>query len=58
MNTLKIIIMLAALSGILLAVGYFVAGKTGLIIALVLSVVMNFGSYWFPDTIVLKMYGR
>lgn len=56
MNTLKIIIMLAVLSGILLAVGYFVAGKTGLIIALVLSVVMNFGSYWFSDTIVLKMY--
>jgi heat shock protein HtpX len=48
MNPLKIIIMLAALSGILLAVGYFVAGKTGLIIALVPSVVMNFGSSSAP----------
>ncbi len=56
MNTLKIIIMLGALSGILIGVGYFVAGKTGLIVALVLSIVMNFGSYWFSNTIILKMY--
>jgi heat shock protein HtpX len=33
-----------------------VAKRTGIVIALVISVVMNFGSYWYSDSIVLKMY--
>jgi heat shock protein HtpX len=56
MNTLKIIILLASLSGLLMAVGYFVAGGKGVVIALIMSVLMNFGSYWFSDSIVLGMY--
>jgi len=56
MNTLKIILMLAALSGILLAVGTVVGGKIGLVMALILSAVMNIGGYWYSDRIVLKMY--
>jgi heat shock protein HtpX len=56
MNTLKIIIMLAALSGILLVVGVVVGGKMGFVIALILSTAMNIGSYWYSDQIVLKMY--
>jgi heat shock protein HtpX len=56
MNTLKIILMLAALSGILLVVGAVVGGRIGLVLALVLSAVANLGGYWYSDQIVLKMY--
>lgn len=56
MNTLKVILLLASLSGLLVLVGYFVARGAGVVIALVLSVLMNFGSYWYSDSIVLKMY--
>jgi len=56
MNTLKVILLLASLSGLLMLVGYFVARGTGVVIALVLSALMNFGSYWYSDSIVLRMY--
>jgi len=56
MNTLKIIILLSMLSGLLMALGYVVARGTGVIVALIISVLMNFGSYWFSDSIVLSMY--
>jgi heat shock protein HtpX len=56
MNTLKIVFMLAALSGILLAAGAVVGGRIGLVVALILSAVMNLGSYWYSDQVVLKMY--
>jgi len=56
MNTLKVILLLASLSGLLMLVGYFVAKGAGVVIALVLSALMNFGSYWYSDSIVLRMY--
>ncbi|MHB8907951.1 MAG: zinc metalloprotease HtpX [Syntrophales bacterium] len=56
MNTLKVIILLATLSSLLLIIGYFIARGTGVMIALILSVIMNFGSYWYSDSIVLRMY--
>ena len=56
MNTLRVILLLSLLSGLLMLVGYFVGRGKGVVIALVLSVLMNFGSYWFSDTLVLKMY--
>jgi heat shock protein HtpX len=56
MNTLKVILLLSVLSGLLVIVGYIAARGTGVVIALFLSALMNFGSYWFSDTIVLKMY--
>jgi len=56
MNTLKVILLLASLSGLLMVVGYFVARGKGVIIALIISALMNFGSYWFSDSIVLNMY--
>jgi len=39
-----------------LLVGSALGGETGLIIAFVFSLALNFGSYWFSDKIVLKMY--
>ncbi|WP_408998605.1 zinc metalloprotease HtpX [Syntrophus buswellii] len=56
MNTLKVILLLASLSGLLILAGYFVARGTGVVIALVFSALMNFGSYWYSDSIVLRMY--
>jgi len=55
-NALKSTVLLAALSGVLLIIGDLMGGQSGLIIALVLAVVMNIGSYWFSDKLVLKMY--
>jgi heat shock protein HtpX len=56
MNTLKVIVLLASLSSLLLIIGYFIARGTGVMIALILSAIMNFGSYWYSDSIVLSMY--
>ena len=55
-NTLKTTVLLAALSGLLLLIGDLLGGRSGLIIALGFAVVMNIGSYWFSDKIVLTMY--
>jgi heat shock protein HtpX len=56
MNTMRVIILLASLSGLLMIVGFFIAGRKGVVIALIISLIMNFGSYWYSDTIVLGMY--
>ena len=55
-NTLKTTVLLATLSGLLLVIGDLLGGQSGLVIALGLAVVMNIGSYWFSDKIVLAMY--
>jgi heat shock protein HtpX len=55
-NTLKTTVLLAALSGLLLWIGDLLGGQSGLIMALGFAVVMNVGSYWFSDKIVLAMY--
>lgn len=57
MNTIKLVLLLSSLAGLLMIIGYFVAGKTGVIIAFVLSLILNFGSYWYSDQLVLKMSG-
>lgn len=56
MNTLKVIILLATLSSLLLIIGFFIGRGRGVMIALLLSGIMNFGSYWYSDSIVLRMY--
>ena len=56
MNTVKSLILLTVLSAILLFIGGALGGQTGLIVAFVFALVMNFASYWWSDKIVLKMY--
>jgi heat shock protein HtpX len=56
MNTMRTTLLLAALTGLLLVVGQALGGQTGMVIAFLIAVVMNFGSYWFSDQLVLKMY--
>ena len=38
-----------------MAVGSYVGGRQGAVVALVMASLMNFGMYWFSDSIVLKM---
>lgn len=55
-NALKTTLLLAILTGLLMAAGYYFGGQNGALIALLVSLMINFGSYWFSDRIVLKMY--
>src|SRR5262249_33747780 len=52
----KTALLLGAMTGLLMAIGEFVGGGQGLIIGFLFAVAMNFGSYWFSDKIVLRMY--
>ena len=56
MNGLKTAMLLGLLSGLLLFGGGMIGGRSGLEIALFLSVIMNFASYFFSDKIALMMY--
>jgi len=55
-NGLKTALLLGLMSGLLLAIGEFFGGANGLLIAFIFAAVMNLGSYWFSDKIVLRMY--
>ena len=55
-NQIKTAFLLTFLTLLLVTIGNVVAGKSGMIFMLIISLVMNFSSYWYSDTIVLKMY--
>jgi len=55
-NGVKTVLLLGALSGLLLVIGDLIGGANGLVIAFIIAAVMNLGSYWFSDKIVLRMY--
>ena len=55
-NSLKTVLLLGLLSGVLLALGELFGGAQGLVVAFGFAIVMNFISYWFSDKIVLRMY--
>src|SRR5712692_8307462 len=56
-NNLKTTILLAAMTGLLLAIGQLWGGRNGLTFALVLAAVMNLGTYFFSDKIAIAMAG-
>ncbi len=55
-NTIKTALLLGLMSGVLLVLGDYFGGRSGLVMAFGFAVVMNFASYWFSDKIVLRMY--
>jgi heat shock protein HtpX len=55
-NGIKTALLLGLMSAVLLALGEWFGGANGLVIAFVIAAVMNLGSYWFSDKIVLSMY--
>lgn len=57
MNYLRTGVLLAALTALFLVVGYALGGQNGLMIALAIALVGNLVSFWFSDSIVLRMYG-
>ena len=54
-NQIKTVVLLASLTVLFLWIGSF-WGRSGLIFGLIFALVINFGSYWYSDKIVLKMY--
>ncbi len=55
MNTGKTFFLMVIMSALLLLVGAMLGGVGGVIIALVIAIVMNFGAYWGSDRIALSM---
>lgn len=56
MNTIKTFLLLGAMSALLVLAGGALGGEQGAILAFGFSLVLNAGSYWFSDTIVLRSY--
>ena len=56
MSYVKTAMLLGGLAALLIFFGGALGGRSGAIIGLVLAGVMNFGTYWFSDKIILKMY--
>jgi heat shock protein HtpX len=55
-NLMKTGVLLAALTVLVVLIGGALGGQNGMVMAFVLAMVMNIGSYWFSDKIVLAMY--
>jgi len=56
-NSVKTVLLLGLLTGILLVGGEALAGQNGLYVGMAFAVVMNFSSYFFSDKIALATYG-
>ena len=56
MNNMKTTLLLATLTAILVVLGDMIGGRSGMMIMFIISMGMNFMSYWFSDKIVLAQY--
>jgi heat shock protein HtpX len=56
MNTAKTVVLLTALTLILIAIGQWLGGSQGAVMALIFAGALNFFSYWFSDKLVLMTY--
>ena len=55
-NRIKTALLLGLLTVFIMILGKVLGGQTGLIIAFIFAILMNFGSYWLSDKIVLSIY--
>ena len=55
-NQLKTTLLLGSLTGVIILIGRYFGGSSGMVIAFIFALLMNVGSYWFSDKIVLKLY--
>ena len=56
MERMKVFMMMAGLTALLVVIGGAVGGQSGATIFFVMAALMNFGMYWFSDKMVLRMY--
>ena len=56
MNRVKTVFLMTTLAGILMAIGGLIGGRSGVMVMFLIATAMNFISYWFSDTMVLKAY--
>jgi heat shock protein HtpX len=56
MNTMRTVMLMTLLTLVLVGAGGALGGQGGALFALIMAAVMNLGSYWFSDKIVVKMY--
>jgi heat shock protein HtpX len=56
-NNMKTLFLLAGLTALMVFMGKLIGGRSGMMVAFILAIGMNFFSYWFSDKIVLRMYG-
>jgi len=57
MNQAKTLLIIVAMTGLLVWIGDYFGGQSGMVMALVIGLVMNGVSYFFSDKIVLASYG-
>jgi len=57
MNNLKVFVLLAGLTSLFVAIGGYVGGQSGMVMAFVLAGLMNFIMYFASSSMVLRMYG-
>lgn len=55
-NLLKTAVLMAAITALFMLLGRMIGGQTGMMVAFVVALGMNFFSYWFSDKLVLRMY--
>jgi len=55
LNFLRTTVLIAALTAIFMAFGYFVGGQGGMIVAFLIAGAMNLFAYWNSDKMVLRM---
>ena len=55
-NLMKTAVLMATITALFMAIGAMLGGRTGMMLALMVALGMNFFSYWFSDKLVLKMY--
>lgn len=55
-NLVKTAVLMAAITALFMAVGAMIGGRTGMLVALLVAVGLNFFSYWFSADMVLRMY--
>jgi heat shock protein HtpX len=56
MNTVRTVVLMAVLTAVLVWAGDALGGRGGAMFALIFAGVMNLGSYWLSDKIVVRMY--
>jgi heat shock protein HtpX len=56
MERMKVFMLMAGLTALLVVIGGAIGGQQGMIVFFAFAAIMNFGMYWFSDRMVLRMY--